>query len=605
MDDFAQFLLAKKLFDNLTLDEVNMQGGQGEPIYYKLLKRFPEMENRIWAALSDYLQIDLLDIHSIKPDPSLSKLIPIRIAHEYSIVPIAFNGHTLNIAIADPAQFDKSEEYALILSRNAEIKGQFGTGLAIQPHLVRPYDIAILTKSIYGFGAEMIQDILPDETPQSGRITADRARIASDGSIQLLNQNQRHLHSITGQPEEDAAIIRYVNQLLMEAIRIGASDIHIEPFEDQLRIRYRVDGMLQIEPTPDNIKNLEPAIISRLKIMSNLDIAEKRLPQDGQIRLQIYGRPIDIRVSILPTMFGQGIALRILDRQMSFIKLDQLGMQPDYLGVFRQVLNISHGIILVTGPTGCGKTTTLYAVLNEIDHEFRKVITVEDPIEYQLEGVSQIQVNNAINLSFANILRNILRHDPDIIMVGEIRDRETAQISVSAAMTGHLVLSTLHTNDAPSAPVRLMEMGVEPYLVASSLEAVLAQRLIRLLCKKCLKPMGKDKSIPKEVKEELASKILYAESGCPECRFTGFKGRSAIFEMFTIGPTIKQMLIERANAAQIKQQAMADGMRTLYRSGLIRAGMGVTSLSEIYRVARDESVNMKEFMVNGTKKTDN
>jgi len=322
------------------------------------------------------------------------------------------------------------------------------------------------------------------------------------------------------------------------------------------------------------------------------------LPQDGQIRLTVMGRPIDVRVSVLPTMFGQGLALRLLDRQMTFRRLDNLGIPDDYLRLYRQVLRLSHGVILVTGPTGSGKTTTLYASLNELNLPHCKIITVEDPIEYQLEGIAQIQVKPAIGLDFANILRNILRHDPDIIMIGEIRDTATAEIAISAAMTGHLVFSTLHTNDAPSALVRLLDMDLEPYLVSSALEAIIAQRLIRELCLKCRAPVSLSDAFDPETINYLEDAQIYESKGCPDCRQTGYRGRSAIFEMFSMNDRIRQLVLNRTDAARIRQEALRLGMRTLRQSGLEKVKQGVTSVAEVFRVARDETVDMKTLMEN-------
>ncbi|MCK4629608.1 MAG: type II/IV secretion system protein, partial [Sedimentisphaerales bacterium] len=299
-------------------------------------------------------------------------------------------------------------------------------------------------------------------------------------------------------------------------------------------------------------------------------------------------RPIDVRVSVLPTMFGQGVALRLLDRQVVFRQLNNIGMPQQSLNMYRSVLTLSHGVILVTGPTGSGKTTTLYASLNEINSEDRKIITVEDPIEYQMQGITQIQVKPQIDLTFANILRNILRHDPDVIMVGEIRDRSTAQIAISAAMTGHLVFSTLHTNDAPSAPVRLPEMGVEPYLVSSALEAIAAQRLIRVLCTKCRQQVDPNKIATGEDHNGLTQIPIYKSNGCPECRYSGYKGRTAIFELFALNDNIRQMILNRQNAEQIRKEAQTQGMQTLHQSGIEKVKQGISSLAEVYRVAREE-----------------
>ncbi len=615
-----------------------------EPIYYQLLRKFPELEESIWRVLADFLQISLVNPQEIDLNPQLAHLLPAQMAHEFSIVPLSQNGQKVEVAMADPQQFEKCEEFSMLLMREKRNKKLFqeqqgqngqekqgrdryqgregtrgkqyqgregarekqsqeqggvyknrfqeqeapgkkqfqeqnGSGinrfqdtLVVEGRLALPSDIAKMIRELYGIGAETVQGIIDEQI-------APEIMILGPEVVDLTKQEEEG---------EDAAIVRFVNQLLLEAVKNEASDIHLEPYEKNLQIRYRLDGMLQTEPVPEKIKHLEAAIISRIKIMANLDIAEKRLPQDGQIRLLVMGRPIDVRVSVLPTMFGQGVALRLLDRQVVFRQLHNIGMPQECLSLYRSVLTLSHGVILITGPTGSGKTTTLYASLNEINSEDRKIITVEDPIEYQMQGITQIQVKPQIDLTFANILRNILRHDPDVIMVGEIRDRSTAQIAISAAMTGHLVFSTLHTNDAPSAPVRLLEMGVEPYLVSSALEAVAAQRLIRILCTKCRQQVDPNKIATGEDHDGLAQTPIYKSNGCPECRYSGYKGRTAIFEMFALNDKIRQMILSRQDSEQIRKEAQILGMQTLHQSGIEKVKQGISSLAEVYRVAREE-----------------
>lgn len=579
MNDYKTFLVEKNILSSDQIEHAEQSGPPSEPLYYRLLRRYPELEKGLWDALADFLQMELLDSQMISLDHSLIRLIPARIAHEYSIVPISRKGQRLDIALADPRQFEKCQEIAMLISHDFSRGDQLQDSFIVVGHLTYPSHIAVMIKSLYGIGADMVQDMINESA-------ADTALV--DHEIVDLSSEQAE--------EEDAAIVRFVNQLLLEAVQNEASDIHLEPYEKDLRIRYRIDGMLRAVPVPEKIKHLESAIISRIKIMANLDIAEKRLPQDGQIRLMMLNRPIDVRVSVVPTMFGQGLALRLLDRQILFRDMDNLGMPGDYLALYRQVLGLSHGVILVTGPTGCGKTTTLYASLNEINNPAQKIITVEDPIEYQLYGISQIQVKPQINLTFANILRSILRHDPDVIMVGEIRDRETAQIGISAAMTGHLVFSTLHTNDAPSAPVRLVEMGIEPYLISSALEAVIAQRLVRLLCPDCKEPTTYQTDTGfEEADIMLTHEQIYTSGGCPNCLHSGYRGRTALFEMFTLSDEIRQLILNRSDADQIRQAALHFGMRSLRQSGLLKVKEGLTSLSEIYRVAKEEAINMKEI----------
>jgi general secretion pathway protein E/type IV pilus assembly protein PilB len=400
---------------------------------------------------------------------------------------------------------------------------------------------------------------------------------------------------------EDASIIRFVNQVLKDAIELRASDIHLEPFEDEFRIRYRIDGVLQDVSVPAQLKRFQPAIVSRVKILSHLNIAEKRLPQDGRIKIRLDAAEVDIRVSVIPMLHGEAVVMRLLRQNSTLRGMQELGMDQRELDCFRRVLQMPHGIILVTGPTGSGKTSTLYTALNEINDSVRKIITIEDPVEYQLKGVNQIQVSEKAGLTFARGLRSILRHDPDVILIGEIRDQETAQIAVQASLTGHLVFSTLHTNDAPGALTRLVDMGVEPYLVASSLEAVLAQRLVRVLCKHCKQP---DQSPTTQVlKKQLGiptGTTLYRSVGCRECRNTGFYGRHAIFEWMDSDNEIRQLILKNSSSDQIRDAAQRAGMRTLAEDGwrLVRLGittveevLSVTTAKEVARTTRNETLD--------------
>ena len=388
--------------------------------------------------------------------------------------------------------------------------------------------------------------------------------------------------------KDEAPVIKLLNALLLEAVKERASDIHIEPYERELEVRFRVDGILKRLLTPPKI--IHEALISRIKILANLDIAEKRLPQDGRIRVVVGGKDIDIRVSIIPTFFGERAVLRILDRMKGIMSLEELGLSDKKLERFSSILTRSNGIILVTGPTGSGKTTTLYGSLLKIYSEEKNIITIEDPVEYQIKGVGQIQVNPKINLTFAAGLRSILRQDPDIIMVGEIRDRETAEIAVQASLTGHLVLSTLHTNDAPSALTRLLDMDIEPFLVASSLTGVLAQRLVRKNCSFCSEPV----KLSVEEKEKLKAlgyhniDVVYQGSGCPECRGKGYLGRTGIFELLLVDEEIKNLIITKQDARTIKEKAVANGMETLLDDGISKVKEGLTTLEEVLRVTNQD-----------------
>ncbi len=390
---------------------------------------------------------------------------------------------------------------------------------------------------------------------------------------------------------EDASIIRFVNQVLKDAIELRASDVHLEPFENELRIRYRIDGVLQEVPVPAQIKKFQPAIVSRVKILSHLNIAEKRVPQDGRIKIRLDNSDVDIRVSVIPMLHGEAVVMRLLRQKGALRGMESLGMDEREVRSFRRILGLPHGIVLVTGPTGSGKTSTLYTALNEINDAVRKIITIEDPIEYQLRGINQIQVSEKAGLTFGRGLRSVLRHDPDVILVGEIRDQETAQIAVQASLTGHLVFSTLHTNDAPGALTRLVDMGVEPYLVASSLEAVLAQRLVRVLCPECKEVDPSENAA--SVKAQLGisrDKDFFRAVGCRACRMTGYHGRRAIFEWMDSSNQIRQMILQNRSSDELREVARKAGMRTLAEDGWRLVAAGVTTPEEVLRVTKDQSI---------------
>jgi general secretion pathway protein E/type IV pilus assembly protein PilB len=389
---------------------------------------------------------------------------------------------------------------------------------------------------------------------------------------------------------EDASIIRFVNQVVAEAISFRSTDIHLEPFEDELRIRYRIDGILQEVSVPPQLKRYQAAIVSRIKILSHLDIAEKRVPQDGRIKVRIAGVEVDIRVSLIPMLHGEAAVLRLLQTGGAAHGLDRLCLAERDQSLFDKLLAVPHGIILVTGPTGSGKTTTLYAALNEINDATRKIVTIEDPIEYHIKGVNQIQVAEKAGLTFARGLRSILRHDPDVILVGEIRDAETAQIAVQASLTGHLVFSTLHTNDAPGAVMRLVDMGVEPYLVASSLEASIAQRLVRVLCPQCKE---QDRTAAARAAKRQAGMDadtpLFRAAGCDACRNTGFHGRRAIFEFMMMNDEIRELTLGGHSSVVIREAARRNGMRLLIEDGWRLVSEGITTVEEVLRVSKDQA----------------
>ena len=453
---------------------------------------------------------------------------------------------------------------------------RLATGVDFAPALAPSEEIARCIKKYLGVGADTVQSMVTE---------------VGNNGIQIIDQDLEDDMDLL-EAAEGASIIRFVNQILSEAIQLRTTDVHIEPFENLLRIRYRIDGVLKEVPVPHEIRRFQAAIISRIKILSHLDIAEKRLPQDGRIKIKIDGREVDIRVSIIPMLHGEAVVLRLLDRSSVLMGLEQLGMPQDSYRVFSKLLELPYGIILVTGPTGSGKTTTLYAALSQINDVERKIITIEDPVEYNLTGINQIQVSRKAGLTFASGLRSILRHDPDVILIGEIRDRETAEIAVQASLTGHLVFSTLHTNDAPGALTRLVDMGIEPYLVASTLEAVIAQRLVRFVCPECdetFAPQNRGQ-LQKEFGDILPPE-LHRGKGCEKCQGLGYMGRKGIFEQMVVTEDIREAIIEGQSHSRIRELALQNGMKTLREDGFRYVHNGKTTVEEILRVTKDVRFN--------------
>jgi general secretion pathway protein E/type IV pilus assembly protein PilB len=500
------------------------------------------------------------NLEDVEPDRQLLSLFPARILLKEELLPLKRTNGTVEVATC-----------RLFATQGLDSLKTL-TGLNLRPVLSSSEAIQREMKKRLGVGADTL------------------GKLGEDGGFQFLDENADEDTNLD-EAAEDASIIRFVNQVLRDAIELRASDIHLEPFEDEMRIRYRIDGVLQDVPVPAQIKRFQPAIVSRVKILSHLNIAEKRLPQDGRIKVRIENNEVDIRVSVIPMLHGEAVVLRLLRQNSTLRGMGELGMADRELDGFRRVLQLPHGIILVTGPTGSGKTSTLYTALNEINHSDRKIITIEDPVEYQLLGVNQIQVSEKSGLTFARGLRSILRHDPDVILIGEIRDQETAQIAVQASLTGHLVFSTLHTNDAPGALTRLVDMGVEPYLVASSLEAVLAQRLVRVLCKACKE---EDKSpAAMAFKQQVnipANSPIYRSVGCRECRNTGFHGRHAIFEWMDTDNEIRQLILKNASSDAIRDAARRAGMKTLADDGWRLVRLGLTTVEEVLSVTTAKEI---------------
>jgi len=526
-----------------------------------LLRAKPQVESEEeirWLATEYGLGYTTLE--DVEPDRQLLSLFPARILLKEELLPLQrVNGH---VEVATSRLFATQGLDAL----------KTLTGLNLKPILASTEAIQREIKKRLGVGADTI------------------GTLEEEKGIQVVDENAEGNNLDEG-AEDEASIIRFVNQVLKDAIELRASDIHLEPFEDEFKIRYRIDGELQEVPVPPQLKQFQPAIVSRVKILSHLNIAEKRLPQDGRIKVRIEDAQVDIRVSVIPMLHGEAVVMRLLRQNSTLRGLAEIGMNKRELEHFQNVLRLPHGIILVTGPTGSGKTSTLYTALNEINDAVRKIITVEDPVEYQLKGVNQIQVNEKSGLTFARGLRSILRHDPDVILIGEIRDAETAQIAVQASLTGHLVFSTLHTNDAPGALTRLVDMGVEPYLVASSLEAVLAQRLVRVLCPHCKQPDTSERAQAFKLKLGItADKTIYKSIGCRECRNTGFFGRHAIFEWMDTDEEIRQLILKSASTDQIRAAARKTGMRTLAEDGWRLVAAGITTVEEVLSVTTAKEV---------------
>jgi len=511
-----------------------------------------------WLAQEYGLAFTTLD--DVDPDRQLLSLFPARILLKEELLPLKRLNGTVEVATS-----------RLFATQGLDALKTM-TGLNLKPILATSEAVQREIKKRLGVGADTIGTL--DE----------------EKGFQVVDENAEDTN-LDEAAEDEASIIRFVNQVLKDAIELRASDIHLEPFEDEFRIRYRIDGELQEVPVPAQLKRFQPAIVSRVKILSHLNIAEKRLPQDGRIKIRLDDADVDIRVSVIPMLHGEAVVMRLLRQNSTLRGLAEIGMNTRELEHFQHVLGLPHGIILVTGPTGSGKTSTLYTALNEINDAVRKIITIEDPVEYQLKGVNQIQVNEKSGLTFARGLRSILRHDPDVILIGEIRDAETAQIAVQASLTGHLVFSTLHTNDAPGALTRLVDMGVEPYLVASSLEAVLAQRLVRVLCKHCKQPDNSGTAQAFKAKLGIpADKTIYKSVGCRECRNTGFFGRHAIFEWMDTDENIRRLILESASTDLISAAARKGGMRTLAEDGWRLVAAGVTTVEEVLSVTTSKEV---------------
>ncbi len=524
-------------------------------------------EDQVLEAVARTMHLPYRKLSDLTPGDEALQLVPAEMAEHYSIVPISYEGGTLNIATSDPHDIYMVDELRRQLGVEVEVT------VATEGEIDKAYN------RMYGIGGAVMQRL----SQESNSSTSENAEISLSDNIDI------------DEMAADATIVRFVNQLIQEAMRDRATDIHVEPMDKELRIRYRIDGMLYEAPIPPAIKRFQAAIISRLKIMADLNIAERRLPQDGKIRIKMGEKEFDLRVATVPTPYGESIAIRILSRDSELTTMEKLGFSDRHKSMMRDMIHKPYGIIFVTGPTGSGKSTTLYAALSEINSVDRKILTIEDPIEYRIPGVTQIQVNPGIGLTFARVLRTTLRLDPDVIMVGETRDPETAKITIATAMTGHLVFSTLHTNDACGAFTRLNDMGVEPFLVASSVEGVLAQRLVRVLCKQCKQSYRPNDDMIRQVnmtRENPKDIDFKRPAGCEACRYTGYAGRTAVIEMVKMNEAVRRKVVDSASASDIKSTAMKTaGMRPIRFDGWDKIKQGITTCDEVLRVTMEDEFN--------------
>jgi type IV pilus assembly protein PilB len=556
---------------DVAVEKANDSGGRPERL---LVVDDLLTEDQLARAVAERFGLDHIDLAVYRVDPDAAKLVTPAAVRRYRAVPISFPGErTLLVAMSDPANVLAQDDIAVM------------TGYEIRPAVASPTDIDALLERLedpnFGNGATApLED--GEDDPEADAATQRAPQFEQPAGPMYDLRDQTPINF--GASGEDASVIQLVHRVIKEAVERGSSDIHFEPGDEDMRVRYRIDGVLQeaaVIPA-----SAVPAVVSRMKILSDLDIAERRVPQDGRISLEVSGRPIDLRVATLPCSYGENVVMRILDQSKVMIELEELGMLPQALERFTKAFSQAHGAVLVTGPTGSGKSTSLYGALNQLNTVETNIITIEDPVEYQLDGITQVQVNNKAGLTFAGGLRSMMRADPDIIMVGEIRDRETAQIAIEAALTGHLVLSTLHTNDAPGAVSRLIEMGIEPFLVGSAVDCVVAQRLARLLCEECKKRT----TITAEVMRANGFNVgldleAYEPVGCARCGGSGYKGRIGLYEVMWVSDTIRSLAVAREPAETIAHAAVHEGMMRLREDGLEKVRRGLTSIAEIARVA--------------------
>lgn len=532
---------------------------QSIPLHKSILRLGLTTEKELLTATADKWDFEFFEFISHQIDGDALAIVSANVASHYNILPVAIRDHTLLIATADPFDGELKKELGIVLNHLGDIEFVLATSETIEKAI----------RKFYGIGAATVEQMVSNE----------QAQLDSDSSEDDISESQAR----------DASVLKLVNQLLTDAIHAGATDIHIEPYEHNLKVRYRIDGILLDAGVPHTVRLFREGITSRIKVMSGLDIAEKRLPQDGRTHIDLGNQKFDLRISILPTRHGEAINIRILPQSTLIVDLESLGMPHRDAEHLRKLIAKPHGIILVTGPTGSGKTTTLYSCMNLLKDTERKILTVEDPVEYDMPGIIQMQVHASIGFTFARALRSMLRHDPDIMLVGEIRDLETAETAIRTALTGHLVFSTLHTNDAASTLMRLLDMGIEPYLAASSVEAVLAQRLVRVICPHCKEPCQPEAEVATAISSMARQSELptvYHGRGCATCRFTGYHGRTVITELLLLSDSLRAMTIARKHASEIDAQARHEGMTSLFLSGLEKAHQGITTYEEVLRVTK-------------------
>lgn len=561
----TELLAATGLFDRARAEEIlQLARAKGQTVVETVVREKLALEEDFLRGLAGAMGLPFYRAEDIRPDRETLALLPTATVFHFNVVPAAVEDGALRVVVSDP--FRPGLADALRVAGGREVR--FALAAAAE--------IAKAAKRLYGVGADTLEAIIQDQ---------DRAQpLEIAPEAELFDKNIDSL-------DQEASVVKFVNQIIWEAYQDGATDIHIEPQENDLRVRYRIDGVLHPTPVPPQLKRFQSAIISRVKVMAGMDIAEKRLPQDGRIGLRIRGEDLDVRVSTMPTVYGESVSLRLLLRRSGLLGMDKLGLCAEDEALLKRLITRPHGILLVTGPTGSGKSTSLYAWLHTINSVDKRILTIEEPIEYEMPGINQIQVKPEIGFTFAVGLRHILRQDPDIIMVGEIRDKETAEIAIRAALTGHLVFSTLHTNDSAGAVTRLVDMGIEPFLVASSIEAIVAQRLVRRLCTTCRRPYNPDPDILDKIafpRARLAGRTIYEAAGCEACRGTGYRGRTGVYEILTVTEAIRTLVVARASSNTIKAEAIRRGMRTLRQDGWNKVLDGITTIEEVLRVSEED-----------------